>query len=397
MIIRGALPDELIALRPDQFAFVNVEDWVVCDFRINSTSQMVKDCPERIHPRDFSMLIVDGRCQTIQTRMTFEMDVIYVGYRSDPGRFRCDLTGDAVVCEDLPERSGQGPCAVLLPLWSGLNLPRGAVCEIRSPTSRRFELVDLVVRDEHDWVISEILVDGLSQLRCLATASDLAADLRRDALRTRQDPVTCGPLPVVPEDSRITVVAMYVGPCEVATFWACAIGRDLDDDGQIQQESKGWPLTTISVTSDQKVLLHGESAKVVKRLDEPVLVQAIVMESPELWSVDDVRVDDRSWFAYSTSAPSEALSAASKLRMYLGLAREKIEVIASYVGPKEAGRELRFRIVGSSPSGKPCRSEAQVSVEAGIQPSSVSCPSEPKARREMVNQGRQVGWDPYED
>jgi hypothetical protein len=89
IVLTDTLEPGVIAFRPDAFVFADPDDWVIIDFVIGNRSQFNRR--RDVIARDFVTRLIDGRCDTVQTRMTYRMKVI----PQKPNlRFRCELTGD---------------------------------------------------------------------------------------------------------------------------------------------------------------------------------------------------------------------------------------------------------------------------------------------------------------
>ena len=158
---------------------------------------------------------------------------------------------------------------------------------------------------------------------------------------------------MVRADSEISLGVMYVGRRESAEFWACLVGRASlgGDDAQV---CGLWTMRRDVSTSDRRVRPGVESMLVTEHIaGPPVLVESIDVASPGDWVVHDVRIDGRSVFANTSrfagvDVAGEALQEMGQLGMYLGTAREKVELLVSYVGGDEAGAAFQFTILGSS-------------------------------------------------
>jgi hypothetical protein len=202
----------------------------------------------------------------------------------------------------------------------------------------RVELVDLVVPDPDDWIVSGVLVGGVVIVSRPGTARELSTTLRRGI----EDQAAI----VVPRIGRVTLADVcYVGDGPAAVFRGCAICRYAT-----REEIDG------RVTSDSFVDMGGdwspdgaESASVTHSFAlarTPFVVQSIAIESPRDWTVNDVAIDGRSQLAYPGDVPCEALLAPGALGMYLGVSYRDVQVSVSYVGGLARGPAFACSIVG---------------------------------------------------
>jgi hypothetical protein len=316
--------------------------------------------PPHLHPQNLVESLVDGGCATIQTQMTFEMDVAYLGSGIDVV-FCCYLSGPCVPSASTTGLALRGGRCIPLPMPSYTSVERLTRATISTPIDRPIELVDLIVRDAADWVVSDVYVDGVSWLPWrLGTAEKLAECMRADALwiLSGQDESPR----VIPKDSSVSMSVLYVGAQESATFWGCLVGRaPIGEDGT---PARGDQTMTIPVRQGRPS--HEGSMLVAEHLaGPPLLVESIVVVSPD-WVVHDLRIDGRSAFAKTGDIIGEALGEMAQLGMHLGIAREKIELLVSYVGEAEADAAFQCTIHGSSPSASRSRHESAREESAGF-------------------------------
>ncbi len=92
MTVQGALPWELLVLRPDTFVFDHENDWLIESFAICTSDN--EQLRSGTIARDFAKWLKRGGADTIQRRMEFSMDVIA---QKNGLKFRCEITGDAIL------------------------------------------------------------------------------------------------------------------------------------------------------------------------------------------------------------------------------------------------------------------------------------------------------------
>lgn len=323
--------------------------------------------PPRLHPRDFVESLVDGGCAPIQAQMTFNMDVVYLGPRADE-EFCCLLSGPHVPSERDPRLTLRGGRCVPLPMPSYTSVERLAQATVSTSIDRPIELVDLVVRDAADWVIGDVSVNGVPWLPWNMGTAELLADCLRCGLR--RNPLYKSR--VIPQGSQVSMSVLYVGPQESAAFWGCLVGRAPlgEDDAPARDD---WNMTLSTSTGDLRLRSGDGSALVTEYLlGPPVRIEAVTVASPQDWVIEDVLLDGRSVLARAGSFAGEALGEMGQLGMHLGVARERIELLVSYVGNDEGGAAFRCTIRGSSEASlhRPGGESAQESVTG-------------------------VGWDPW--
>jgi hypothetical protein len=254
---------------------------------------------------------------------------------------------------------------VLLPLSSYLAVPRALSTEIFGWTHRPdemavvpwaehprqvigsaeevecVEIVDLVVKDAADWVVSGLLVDGSSRYARPDLVETFAAHLRQSA-------EAHGPIRV-PRRGQVGLAGVvYAGRRASAKFYGCALGRVVDTQGSARP---------FAAWDGDKVTLPVDSAGWRGRRDAsmslthhvtgaPVLVRSLAVQDPHDWVVNDFRIDGRSQLLYPGDLPSAALQAPERLGMHLDVARREVEILVSYDGDQEFGSEFRGTIVG---------------------------------------------------
>ena len=349
--VHGVLSNELTLIRPDQFEFAvaDPDAWVVRGFRVNNISQLCKD---EVRLQEFDTFIVGGECPVIREKMTFEMDVVFVGPGTD-AEFCCRLSGLHVPSKSMQRRL-RGGRYVPVPIPGYDIKKRLTRRRVSVPVDRPVELVDLVVRDASDWVVSEVTVDSAPWIPWrLGTAEQLARCMRMDALwawpEQRDDSSR-----VVPPGSVISMEVLYVGRRESAEFWGCLVGR-APLGGDDAPTCGPWAMRLDVSTGERRSRPRVESMLVTEHLaGPPVRIESIDVVSPEDWVVNDLRIDGRSMFANTNDVAGEALREMGQLGMHLGVARDKVELLVSYVGDDEAGATFRCIVEGSAtPTSRP--------------------------------------------
>ena len=87
VIVDGVLDKKFAAFLPDSFLFNDPLDWLVTSFEVHRREQLKKSLPAS----DMRVsLFHGGRCETLQTRMTYELTA-----RSQKHalKLRCTITG----------------------------------------------------------------------------------------------------------------------------------------------------------------------------------------------------------------------------------------------------------------------------------------------------------------
>jgi hypothetical protein len=253
---------------------------------------------------------------------------------------------------------------VFLPLSSYIDVPRALSTEVLGWTHRPdemgvvpraghsvqvsalekseiVEIVDLVVQNAADWVVSGLLVDGAARYARPDLVEEFTACLR-------QSTETRGPI-YVPRRGQVRLSGvMYVGQRASAKFYGCALGRVVE-----KRESTGLTGTwngnkvTLPVNSEGWRGRRDTSVSLTHHVTEaPVLVQSLIIQDPHDWVVNDFRIDGRSQLLYPGDLPSEALQAPEQLNMHLDVALKKVEILVSYAGDQEFGSEFKGTIVG---------------------------------------------------
>ena len=221
--------------------------------------------------------------------------------------------------------------------WSGhATQDIGGVKEVEG-----VEIVDLVIQDAADWVVSGLLVDGVSRYACPDLVEAFAGHLRQRAEGH-------GPLRVSRREQVGLTGVVYAGRRASAKFYGCALGRVIEAPGSASLFSAGdVDRVTISMNSDGWRGRRGASVSLTHHVTgAPVLVQSLVIQDTHDWVVNDFRIDGRSQLLYPGDLPSEALQALGRLGMHLDVAHREVEILVSYDGEQEVGSEFRGTIVG---------------------------------------------------
>ena len=232
----------------------------------------------------------------------------------------------------------QDEMAVVVPIpWSG----RATQIVGSAKDVERVEIVDLIVQDAADWVVSGLLIDGASR----HTGPDVVETF---AARLRQSAEAHGPIRV-PRRGQVGLAGVvYAGRRASAKFYGCALGRVVDTQGSASPFA-AWDGNRVALRVDSEGLpgLRGASISLTHHVTgAPVLVQSLVIEDPHDWVVNDLRIDGRSQLLYPGDLPSEALQAPERLGMYLDVAHREVEILISHIGDQEFGSEFRGTIVG---------------------------------------------------
>ena len=217
-------------------------------------------------------------------------------------------------------------------------------------------------------MICDVSVDGVPWLPCsVGTAEQLAECLR---CGLRRDPLYKSR--VILQGSVVSMSVLYVGPHESSVFWGCMVGRAplAEDDAPVRGD---WDMALSTSTGDLRLRPRVGSALVTEYLlGPPVRIESVTVTSPQDWVIEDVLLDGRSVLARAGSFVGEALGEMGQLGMHLGIARERIEFLVSYVGEDKAGAAFRCMIRGSS-GASPLRPGGESAQESGTR----------------------AGWDPY--
>jgi hypothetical protein len=213
---------------------------------------------------------------------------------------------------------------------------RGAVEEVEC-----VEIVDLVVQDAADWIVSGLLVDGESRYARPDLVETFAAHLRQSA-------EAHGPIRV-PRRGQVGLAGVvYAGRRASAKFYGCALGRVVDTQGS-ERPFAAWDgdKVTLPVDSEGWRGRRGASVSLTHHVTgASVLVRSLVIQDPHDWVVNGLWIDGRSQLLYPGDLPSEALRAPGRLGMHLDVARREVEILVSYDGEQELGPELRCALVG---------------------------------------------------
>jgi hypothetical protein len=203
------------------------------------------------------------------------------------------------------------------------------------------EIVDLVVQDAADWVVSGLLVDGASRHARPDLVEEFAAHLRQSA-------EAHGPIRV-PRRGQVGLAGVvYAGRRASAKFYGCALGRVVETRGSARSFAAGdGDRVTLPVDSEGWRGRRGAGVSLTYHVTgAPVLVRSLVIQDPHDWVVNGLRIDGRSQLLYPGDLPSEALRAPGRLGMHLDVAHGEVEILVSYAGEQEFGPELRCTIVG---------------------------------------------------
>ena len=217
----------------------------------------------------------------------------------------------------------------------------GHVDERTAEEGENVEIVDLVVQDADDWVISGLLIDGLSRHTGPDIAETFAQRLRRDA------PIR------VPQHAQVGLTGVvYAGRRSSAKFYGCILGRVANTRGPRAGFSHGsWNGREVILPMDSKGWRgqRDTSVSLTHHVDgAPILVRSLVIRTPHDWIINNLRIDGRSQLLYPGDLPSEALLVPERLDMHLDVAHCEVEIMISYDGEQEPGPELRCTIVGCS-------------------------------------------------
>jgi hypothetical protein len=203
------------------------------------------------------------------------------------------------------------------------------------------EIIDLVVQDAADWIVSGFLIDGASRHIDPGVIEAFAARLRSRAEAR-------GPIRV-PRHGQVGLSGVvYAGRRASAKFYSCALGRVVDTQGSASPFA-AWDgdKVTLPVDSEGWRGRRGAGVSLTHHVTgAPVLVRSLVIQDPHDWIVNDLRIDGRSQLLYPGDLPSEALQAPERLGMHLDVAHREVEILVSYDGEQELGPELRCALVG---------------------------------------------------
>lgn len=189
-----------------------------------------------------------------------------------------------------------------------------------------------------DWIINDVLVDGRSQLRQKDLPGYLFANFvapRRASSALRFDG-----LDVVEQGKELRLVVTYVGPNpEGVPFFASAIGTEPNP-----------PPSVLSLPATPRIV-PAKAVRISARLQtaafRPELLE--IDGDASNWTVNDIRVNDRSQFAQAGDVPGDMFATHAVdgfVTWDTCLTGNRIEIVATYIGDKAEGECFVARFEG---------------------------------------------------
>jgi hypothetical protein len=224
-----------------------------------------------------------------------------------------------------------------------LILPHMPTRIVGSPRQGPLMLERLLISGEHDWIINDIEVDGVSQLEVKNLSGALFSS---GGIVARGRPAFsclyfCG-LDVIERESEVAVTATYVGSNpRGAPFFASIIGDPPP------QRPTVLPITT------KNTLLPTGTATITAVLDQPLAIGRLEIEDMGTdggaadWIVNDIRIDETSQFMRSGDVPGDMFATNaidSFVKFHPGT---RIELVVTYIGLNESGCCFVARLLGT--------------------------------------------------
>jgi hypothetical protein len=196
---------------------------------------------------------------------------------------------------------------------------------------------------ENDWIINDIEVDGVSQLKvknlpgALFSTRGLAADGKHalSCLYFRG-------LDVIERESEAAVTVTYIGSNPHGAILFASIVGDTPP-----QRPTVLPITTTDA------LLPTIPTTITAILDQPLEINMLEIEDTDTdngaadWVVNDIRIDGASQFMQSSDVPGDMFATDtidSFIKFHPGT---RIELIVTYIGPNESGCCFTGRFLGT--------------------------------------------------
>ncbi len=228
------------------------------------------------------------------------------------------------------------PIRLILPMTSGVKILPGTSAKITAQPQDDFRIDGLFIEDAADWVVSDLLVDGQSQF---VQVGDVPGSMFSGQAQG------CGMrLAVAPAGSNVSVVVTYVGFRDSREFRCLALGT-LPGDGPTPETSR-----LILPLSSGVGVLPNKSAQITAKPDRHFRPERLVIHNGQDWTVNEVKVGNRSQLLQSGDVPGSAFDASvtCALRMESVSPKTDLVLVVTYVGENPDGAPLWASMIGEA-------------------------------------------------
>ena len=227
----------------------------------------------------------------------------------------------------------------VLPLSSDRNiLPHIPTLLVGRPLQGPLMFEQLVIElgPPHDWIVNDIEIDGVSQLK-LKNLSGALFSAGGVVARSAKSRLSFSGLAVIEQDSEVAITVTYVGSdSQGAPFCAVIVG-----DAPPQRPTV-LPITT------KKALPPKLPVAITAELDQLLAVDMLEIEDGVDWIVNDICIDGTSQFKQSGDIPGDLFSTSGGIDNFVKFdPGKRIELIVTYIGLDEGGSCFTARLLGT--------------------------------------------------